>query len=61
MAAAANLNLVYRPGFARYCVYSHEISQVDSVYGSTYESTLTLNQNKIHDGGRHLGFLHQHK
>jgi len=60
MEAAAILNLVYRPLLACYWVYLHEIWQIDSFYGPTYELTIILNKNKIQDGGgRHLGFLHK--
>jgi len=34
---------------------------VDSLYGFTFGNTVTLNKNKIQNGGgRHLGSLHKH-
>jgi len=44
--AAAILNSVYRPLLACYCIYLHEIWQMDSLYGPTYGCTITLNNMK---------------
>ena len=59
--AAAILNSVYRPLLACYCIYLHEIWQMDSLYGPTCKLTIKLNKNKIQDGGPAiLDFLHKH-